>query len=547
MLIRPGAGLAAGVLAGCLGLAGSAHAACNGPAALVARLKAHPSSENAISLGGWYASHKQFDCAVETFRAALKSDPKSAQLHYLNGLALLALRRGPEAQAEIEESTRLEPGVIKPHLLLASIYQQQGNEKAAEEQWHLALKIEPASEPALEGLSAALLAREDYPQTIMLLRDAPRTERLAINLSRAFGQLGYLNDAERVLKEAMQAHPESIDLTRAMTVVLVRMHRNGEAIKLVSDTAKAHPNNIDEQIELFRVLVLLSQFEKARPMAAKLLAARPHGSEVLYLCGIIENEDGNPEQARTHLEESIKIDPDNNDARYHLGVVYVQLHQWQPAVDNLQKAIELHIPLPEAHFELAKALRGLGQADLAAQEMKTYQQLKKANEAAIAAESAAALADKDLETGKTDEALAKYREAVQGVPENALYHYKLSVALRKTGDSDGERAQLEQALKLDPKLAAAHNELGFLLARAGEADAAVEHFKLAVQYAPAWTEAWVNLAGELAVLSRFSEAREAVAKALTLDPENADARALNDQLARDPAAQEKPMGSIPPS
>jgi tetratricopeptide (TPR) repeat protein len=547
VLIRPGVGLAAGVLAGVLGLAASAHAACNGPAALVGRLKAHPTTDNAVVLGSWYAGHKQFECAVETFRAALTRDPKSAQLHYLHGLALLALRRTPDAESEIEQSARLEPGVIKPHLLLASIYQDQGKQQAAEEQWRLALGIDPASEPALEGLSAALLQRQDYPNTIMLLRDAPRTERLAINLSRAFGQLAYLNDAERVLNEALKLHPESIELTKAMTVVLVRMHRNADAIKLVTDTANAHPQNIDEQVELFRVLVLLSQFEKARPMVPKLLAARPHDSEVLYLSGIMENEDGNPEQARIHLEEAVKLDPGNNNAHYHLGVVEVQLHQWKEAVENLQKSIELQIPLPEAHFELAKALRGIGQADKAAEEMKAYQQLKKANDASRAAEAAVALADKNLDSGKTDEAIAKYREALESDPNDALYRYKLSVALRKSGDTDGERTQLDQAIKLDPKLAAAQNELGFLLARAGDANGAVEHFQLAVQSAPAWTEAWVNLAAELAVLARFSEAREAISRALSLDPANADARALSDQLARDPAAQQQPTGSLPPS
>lgn len=544
--IRPGDGFAASVLACLFALGLSAHAACNAPASLTARLKAHPTSDNAVVVGSWYASHQQFECAADTFREALKKDPKSAQLHYLNGLALLALRRTDQAQTEVEESARLDPGVIKPHLLLASIYEEQGEKQSAEDQWHSALRIDPNSEPALEGLSTALLGRQDYPQTIMLLRDAPRNERLAINLSRAFGQLGYLNDAERVLNEGLHLHPTSIDLTKALTVVLVRMHRNADAIKLVTDTANAHPGNIDEQIELFRVLVLLSQYEKARPMAAKLLAARPHDSEVLYLSGIIETEDGNPEQARAHLEEAVKLDPDNNNAHYHLGVVEVQLHQWKEAVENLQKSIDLQIPLPEAHFELAKALRGVGQLARAAEEMKTYQDLKKAHDNSLAAEAAVALADKDLDSGKTDEAIAKYREALQTQPNDALDHYKLSVALRKAGDADGERSELEAAVKLDPKLAAAHNELGFLLARAGDAAGAVDHFRLAVESAPAWTDAWVNLAAELAVLSRFAEARDAVARALTLDPNNADARALSDQLARDPAAQ-KPVGTVPPS
>jgi Flp pilus assembly protein TadD len=196
---------------------------------------------------------------------------------------------------------------------------------------------------------------------------------------------------------------------------------------------------------------------------------------------------------------------------------------------------------------LAKALRGLGETGRAAQEMKTYQEQKKAHDASLAAEAAVALADKDLNDGKTDEAIAKYREALASEPNDALYRYKLSVALRKIGDQAGERAQLEEAVKLDPRHAAAQNELGFLLASSGDANGAVEHFRLAVQSAPAWTEAWVNLAAELATIAHYSEAKEAVAKALSLDPQNADARELSDQLARDPAAQQAGSGKIPPS
>ena len=116
--------------------------------------------------------------------------------------------------------------------------------------------------------------------------------------------------------------------------------------------------------------------------------------------------------------------------------------------------------------------------------------------------------------------------------------YKLSIALHKAGDQAGERAQLEEAVKVEPKLASAQNQLGYILSRAGDADGAIEHFRMAVQAAPAWTEAWINLAAELAVGAHFSEAQDAVAKALVLDPGNAQARALSDRLARDPAAQQ---------
>ena len=71
------------LLSACLYLAVTAHASCTGPQELTAALRAHPTTENAVQLGSWFAAHKQFDCAVDTFRNAEKSDPNSAQLHYL--------------------------------------------------------------------------------------------------------------------------------------------------------------------------------------------------------------------------------------------------------------------------------------------------------------------------------------------------------------------------------------------------------------------------------------------------------------------------------
>jgi len=106
---RPGAKFAVFVLAGFAAIGTTAHAACNGPAELVAKLKAHPTTDNAILLGSWYASHKQFDCAVATFRAAIKSDPKSGQLHYLAGLAFVDGNHTADALPELQAAVQLDP------------------------------------------------------------------------------------------------------------------------------------------------------------------------------------------------------------------------------------------------------------------------------------------------------------------------------------------------------------------------------------------------------------------------------------------------------
>jgi tetratricopeptide (TPR) repeat protein len=538
MGIQRGPGAQWILLAACIGFAGTAHAACTGPQAIVARARAHPTTENSILLGSWFASHQQFECAVETFRGAIKTNPGSAQLYYLEGLALVGWGRPAEALPALQESIRLESDVIKPHLILAHLYDQAGQHDKAEEQWKQALKIDPHSLPALEGLSADLLASQDYIAAISLLRNAPRTEQLAIDLAKALGMLNYLDDAHKVLAEALRLSPGSVPLASAMTVVLVKQLHYEDAIDLLQQTVRKNPGNLDAEVELFRVLVLTNNINIARPMGPKLLAQRPHDSEVLYLNGIVERSVGDYAQARAHLEEAVAVDPEFFNSRYNLGMVLVFLHEWKEAAEQLEKAISLGATQPQVHFELAKALRGLGENDRALEEMKQYQQLKKAEEASVEAATGSAQGDTDLAAGKAADAIAHYREAADAEPDNANYKFKLAIALHQAGNTADERAQLEAAVKLDPELAGAQKQLGYLLSRSGDAPGAIEHFRMAVHAAPTWVEAWVNLAAELAEDGHFAEARDAVATALRLEPANPQARELSDQLARDPAAQQ---------
>jgi Flp pilus assembly protein TadD len=322
-------------------------------------------------------------------------------------------------------------------------------------------------------------------------------------------------------------------------VVLVMQRKYQDAINLLDKTVATHPDDQDALVQLLRLLVLTNHINQARPLGPKLLAQRPKDPEVLYLNGIVQRSVGDYQQAKTLLEQAVAIEPNFFNSRYNLGMVLVFLHEWQPAKEQLEKAIDLGAPQPEVHFELAKALRGLGDTEHATEEMKKYQQMKKDDETELEANEAASQGDKDLQDGKVKEALGHYRDAADGQPGNANYRYKLAIAMERDGDSKGEREQLEQAVKLDPKLAGAQNALGYLLSRGGEVDGAVAHFKMAVEAAPGWTEAWINLAAELAVGSHFSEARQAVDKALELDPDNAQAKELRDQLARDPAAQQE--------
>jgi len=514
-----------------LGLPFCAAAACTGPKPLEAQARAHPGAESLTTLGTWFREQGQYSCAVNTFRSALKFEPDSPRVLYFIGLSLYSAGDLNGAVAALTQSIQRYPGEVKTHLILAGALSQLHHNAAAEAEWKAALKLDPGSKVALDGLSKSLIADGDYSSVIALLHAAPHDEDLTLDLALAYAQAGMMDESAATLTKALQANPSSMRLTNALATIYVKQTRYQEAARVAEKAATLHPRDLDAQRLYLRVLVLNSEFDRARPLGKRLLAASPHDFDFLYLNGILEHQAREDSVARTHLEEAITLNPNHYNARYNLGLVLDQLKDFNGAKEQLEKALALGATEPEVHFELSKVLRGLGAAAAAQEQLKLYQQELKLKANRTLAAGKAAQAAQEYATGDPQKAAALYREAFDAMPQNALLAYKLGLALDRTGDIAGETAALKQAVEIDPTLALAQNQLGYLASRSGDQAAAEERFRLAVHAAPGYTEAWLSLAATLGMQSRFVEAQEAVANALRVDPNNAEALQLRKDLS----------------
>jgi Flp pilus assembly protein TadD len=119
-----------------------------------------------------------------------------------------------------------------------------------------------------------------------------------------------------------------------------------------------------------------------------------------------------------------------------------------------------------------------------------------------------------MANGNFAQAAASYRDALTSDPDEAILHYKLSRALGKMNDVAGETSELSRTIELDPKLAEAQNQMGYLDAHNGDLERAETYFA-------------ATLAGE----ERWVDARQALNHALQIDPENAQARQMSQDLS----------------
>jgi tetratricopeptide (TPR) repeat protein len=510
--------------------------ACTGPPALEAKLRANPDADTYTELGDWFGDRKQYPCALEAFQKALQLEPGSAKLYYLVGLTIYASGHPEDAIKPLGQSIYLMPEVLKPRLLMASALEQVQRPQEARLEWEAALRIDHLSIEALDGMGKSLMAQGDYPAAIELLKDAPHNETLTLDLALAYGKTRMLDKAVEVLTQALKRNPSSMPLTAALVTVYVNQVHYESAVNLAAKSAHARPGNFEAQKLYLRVLVLDGDFVPARPLARKLLAAHPHDFDCLYLSGILENQGGEFAAARTHLEAAIDLDPNYYNAHYNLGLVLAELKDFPAAKEHLEKAIELGATEPQVHFKLSTVLRALGKNEQAQQQLILYQQLNQAKINRTLAASKSAEAAKEQAAGNLQKAAALYREASDATPDDLALAFKLALALESTGDTANERTVLERVIKVDPTFALAQNQLGYLDTKTGDSAAAEEHFRLAVEAAPGYTQAWISLAATLGMENRFPEAQEAVASALKLEPNNSAALQLRKDLT---AAQEQ--------
>jgi len=527
-----------GHILACIGICAAActrgGAQCSGPAALEEGLKANPVAENHASLGSWFADQKRFDCAATAFASADRLQPQSASLAYLWGLSLYSAGQDAAAVEPLDKARQLDPSDIRPHLVLGAVLDRLKRTADAESEWRAALAIDPDSAIALDSLSQDLIDKKDYGSVIALL-DKPGNERVrtavqSLNLGVAYAGRVELDKAINVLRRGLNNNPDSLPIANELAVLLMLMGRDDQANGVFDLALARHPDDLATQLLYLHTLVT-SHSEKASELAHKLMAIHPDHWEVLYLNAVLEAREGEFVAARSLLEHSVALNPTSIEAHHELGSVLAGLGELPAAREHLEKAIALGDDQPEVEYDLAQVLKRLGETAQAQEKLEVYQKLKKTQSDRTQAAGKAEVGDEALKTGDSAQAVALYKEAIESNPNEPLLYYKLSRALDKANDIDGEKAALQRAIQLNPNLAEAQIQMGFLAARAGDTGEAEGYFRAAVKATPSQVVAWINLAATLASEAKWDDAKQALGRALEIDPDNEQARKLGQAIS----------------
>jgi tetratricopeptide (TPR) repeat protein len=484
-------------------------------------------------LGNSYATSKNYACAAEAFEKAVALEPDSAILMYNWGFNLHAAGKLVQALDVLGRARKLSPQDLHVHLLLGTVLEQLNRKDDAETEWRDSLAIDAKSSIALDALSRDLIAQNDYSGVIGLLDKRSPSAALSaeqtVDLGTALAAVNRLGDAVQILQVGLAAYPDNFPISHLLGMVLMIMDRPNEASSVFELALRNHPRDRQTQTMYLQALVL-RKAEHAAEQAKKVLALYPDDWQVLYLNAVVENRAEHFSDARRHLQRSIALNPSYAPAHAELGKVFQELGDLSRAKTELETAEALGDKQIDVHYQLARVLRSLGDKENARDKFREIEQLEVAGIDKSRATVKATEGDQAMATGNAQQAAGLYREALAITPDDGELHYKLAKALDLLHDIDSEQAELRRSVQLSPNLPEVQNQLGFLAVRAGDAQAAEEYFHAALKASPSYFVAWVNLAAALASEAKWSEAQEALNRALRLDHHNTAARDLQQAI-----------------
>ena len=213
--------------------------------------------------------------------------------------------------------------------------------------------------------------------------------------------------------------------------------------------------------------------------------------------------------AQTIWRDTIAKNPDAWMARNNLGIVLQEQGQFDEAISQYRRALQVKPDYEKSHFNLAVALKTQGKLDEALHHFRRVLHARP-----HAPDLHVQLGSTLQAQGRLEQAIEHYRFALQVAPDYAPAHDALGIALHLQGHLDQAIQHYRIALQLAGDSANTHHNLAIILDYQGKADIAAQHYRRASDLRPDWPESINGLAWLLATDPQANPADVAEAIAL---------------------------------
>ena len=250
----------------------------------------------------------------------------------------------------------------------------------------------------------------------------------------------------------------------------------------------------------------------AEQLCRDALTQFPDEPNLLSLLGAALNRQCRGREAEPLLRRALEEEPGYAKGHEELGRSLLQLGRFDEAIESLYKALDLDPKLQSAQLTLVHALTESGRTEQANQLMQSFLRADPARELI-------AKAAEHHRAGRLEEAEGIYREILQRDPRN-LEALRLLALIAMDAEHYGQAEKLlQRAVEIAPDFLAAWIDLSRAQLERLDLSAALQSIERAAALNPRSANVQVHVANALARSGRHNEAIETYGRATELKPD----------------------------
>ncbi len=454
--------------------------------AAVAKANGRATAEYHFSMAQAYSTEGESDRAIEEYKLTLMFDPDSAIVY--SRLAGEYVKKGmlSLAMETCRDALARDSKMVDARLMLAGLYSTARENSAALREYDLILNADPGNEEAVVYKAQVLVEDEKASEASSLLR---KFVKKAGESAVAWYYLGRVEQKRGKTAEAIFGYRRALVLRPSFSQAGLAL---GYLYEEKGQAAKA--------IEIYREI-----YDQSQEMAAANRLA------TLYL------KDEKYKDAVPFLEAIAASDPDDLNVRVKLGLVKMELHDFERAISAFNEILVKHPDADRIHYYLGSIYEEQKKFPEAVEELKKIQ-----GESKLFTDAALHVAYLHKQLNQLSEAKSQIADAIQKSPRIPGFYLFQASLEEEEKNIDGAVKILETAVDKFPEEEKLIYYLGSLYDRQGQTDRSLEQMERLLRLNPQNVDA-MNYIGYTWTLRgvRLSDAGKLLKKAVSMRPENA--------------------------
>ena len=317
-----------------------------------------------INLSNVYIAKNDYDNALKIIDTAIQHKPDDYDLFNKKGNILNSQNKFEDALIQYRKSLNIKPDNYKVYYNISKNFDAMHNFDSALVNINYAIKLMPDDYQLINAKGYLLFMHSNYDDAIKQYNEAiklkPDYNTAYINLSQCYFSIKDYENSLKTLDVALKYSPNDYILLNNKGYNLFVAGKFQEALDYYKQSLKNNPEYITAYINLAECYRSLKDYDNALQNIDIALRNVPNNFNIINTKGEILLDQHKTKEAMELFMQTIKLNNQFAQGYINIGNCYGMVQDYDNAIVNLKKALELNPDNPEIYRKLGLSYQNKG-------------------------------------------------------------------------------------------------------------------------------------------------------------------------------------------